>query len=184
MTWRGLRMLARFGGDASGVSAVEFALMTPILALTLVALVDLGLAINARLTLEKELNVAQLYALESKDNISQLQTYLDGTMTTNLTSKGFAFEGTEAKRTASSMCVCPTNAAQTDLSAYSVSCSTSCGGTNPYLFYRIDVITDYALPLVPNFIAETSDLSCASNVTMNKDGVRFCVTRYVQINGG
>lgn len=62
--WRALR------GAQDGASAVEFALLVPVMLLILVAILDLGSNILLRLSLTQSLSSATNYALVSADSVS------------------------------------------------------------------------------------------------------------------
>lgn len=166
-----VRTLRRLFRDAAGVSAVEFAVMTPVLALAIVGIADFGLAINAKLTLEKEVNAAQLVALQAMDDTAVVQTYIDNTMKPYLLDKGFVFDGDDIS-TVSTFCACPDKSAVSNLAAESVACNSSCvfGGATvaAYRYFRIDVTARYPLPFTFGALQDVS----------------FAITRNVQVNGG
>lgn len=166
-----VRTLRRLSRDSAGVSAVEFAVMTPVLALIIVGVADFGLAINAKLTLEKELSAAQLVALQALDDPAVVQSYLTDTMKPYLQGKGFVF-GPGSASTATTFCACPDKSAVADLTAEAVPCTASCvldGATvSPYRFFRLDVVARYPLPFTFGAL----------------DDVGFAVTRNIQVNGG
>ncbi|WP_417307461.1 TadE/TadG family type IV pilus assembly protein [Devosia sp.] len=70
MTGRWCRGLARLRGAESGASAVEFALLVPVMLLILVAILDFGSNILMRLSLTQSLSSATNYALVSSDDVS------------------------------------------------------------------------------------------------------------------
>ena len=63
----------RFVAGESGVSAIEFALIAPILVLILVAGLDLGLALRQRFELNSALNAATSYALVNRARVSSTE---------------------------------------------------------------------------------------------------------------
>jgi Flp pilus assembly protein TadG len=69
------RLLARFGlgafrRDQSGVAAVEFVLVAPVVIMTLVALMDLGTVLFVRFQLDSSVNAAANYAMVNASSVS------------------------------------------------------------------------------------------------------------------
>lgn len=160
----------RLRQDDSGASAIEFALILPIMVLMVLGTLDYGLAINAKLQLEKQVNLAQLAALQSQDQIAAIDAFLD-----SATLEGMGFSADTITIGKSSFCVCPSNvnADLTTTTANHMSCSSTCtvsGATrSPYLYYRVDVTAGFDLPFPFPYFEET---------------VTFNLTRVIQVNGG
>lgn len=58
-----MRLAGRFGRDQRGASAIEFALVTPLMLLLLAAMVDFGFLVHTRSTVETATSSAMSYAL-------------------------------------------------------------------------------------------------------------------------
>lgn len=66
--WRGAD-----GRDASGTTAVEFALIAPVLVLLTIGVVDLGMAIHAAMRLAESTRIGAQYALGDIDDTAGIQ---------------------------------------------------------------------------------------------------------------
>lgn len=68
-----LTQIVRFFQAKSGVAAAEFALMTPVFALCVMTMFDIGLAINERMFLDKVLRSGAQLAMTGESNIPTLE---------------------------------------------------------------------------------------------------------------
>ena len=134
----------RFARDRRGVSAVEFALMTPIILLTAVGVADFGLAIDARMKIEGEVGATQLKILQLREDPAAL-TALRTELQTNVTDlvSGLTLQSSNIEQ----FCACE-DKANSDLTVMGnrITCSSKCGTDTPWLYYRITVSARYDLP--------------------------------------
>lgn len=70
--WNGrlVRSVGTLGRATGGASAIEFALLAPILALVLAATLDFGLVVYIRLSLNQSVSAAANYAMVNADTVS------------------------------------------------------------------------------------------------------------------
>lgn len=61
----------RFANCQAGVSAIEFAILSPLLLLILAAVIDLGTLVYTRMQIESAVSAATAYAFANADNVSQ-----------------------------------------------------------------------------------------------------------------
>jgi pilus assembly protein CpaE len=147
-TWRRRRptikrSLSRLSGDERGVSAVEFALIMPVLLFALLATIDVGFAVSERMAIDHVLRAGAQRAmadpgrqpivavLESTAANSSGQTIADGALALD----------------AARYCACPGNITA------AVSCTHVCtGSVPPFAYYQISASKQYAgiiLPKIP-----------------------------------
>ncbi len=84
MRWKALRSLARLRRDESGISAVEFALVLPVMVLLGVGLTEMGRVVNQATTVQKSLRAGAIYAARNQFPL----TAAVKTTTENLIKKG------------------------------------------------------------------------------------------------
>ena len=112
-----------------GVAAVEFGLLSPIMAFVLVAGVDLGLALSERMSLDNALRAgAQSAAVEATE--AQVLDVMQSTAGPNFSVAGDTSTASQAATfTADRFCACP------EAPATEVACSTICFGPEPTVAY-------------------------------------------------
>jgi pilus assembly protein CpaE len=123
--------LAALRRDQRGVSAVEFALVAPVLFLGLLSTVDIGLAVTERMSLDHVLRAAAQSAMsdQGQDNVRKA---LEGIASRNFTVASPTADnvaGDAVTLSVERFCACAEN-----LSAR-VECSATCAGSAPTLAY-------------------------------------------------
>lgn len=140
------RALGRGAADDRGVSAVEFALLAPILSLSLVAAADLGLAEYQRMTIDHALRAGAQAAVADRP-IGEVSKAAERTLAKHFqvaTSGGSNPEvvALSVKR----YCACP------EKTSVEVVCSTVCtASAPPFIFNRLSASKQYQAMIVPNF---------------------------------
>lgn len=138
--------------DEAGVSAVEFALFAPILFFALLAMVDVGLAVSERMTIDHVLRAgAQSAIVEQRE-----EAVLDAMKST--ARKNFVLSGEEnpsgdhpLSLSVSRYCTCP------DDTETALACSTTCPGpSSTYIFHRMSGQKDYDAIILPTFSLDRS----------------------------
>lgn len=130
----------RLGED--GVSAVEFALIAPVLFFALLSMVDVGFAINERMTIDYVLRAGAQAAMDDPGK-DQVLAVLNDTG-----AKNFAVGAVPTFTVEHPVCECPENA--------DVVCSATCdGGAATSIFYRLEGSKTYtgifmSIPLGPS----------------------------------
>ena len=130
----------RLGED--GVSAVEFALIAPVLVVALLSMVDVGFAIHERMTINHVLRAGAQTAMEDPDD-GEVLAVINETAARN-----FAAGDVPEFTVEHPVCECPGN---TD-----VTCSATCdGGAATSIYYRLEGNKTYdgifmSIPLGPS----------------------------------
>ena len=133
-----------------GASAVEFALLAPVLVFACLTTVDLGLALYDRMTLDHVLRAGAQSAM-GDIGAEEVAVVLEATATNN-----FAIAG-ETNAAGNGLgsgpltidvdryCSCP------DDRSASVSCTAPCPGTTPpFVFYKMSASTSYDGMIIPS----------------------------------
>lgn len=146
------RVLARRGRGFAGwwrcnrgVSAVEFALLAPVLGFVLIAAIDLGLAISERMALDHAVRAGAQSAI-----VDQTEAQVVAVMRTTA-EPNFALSGTvlpagvaPATFTALRYCACAPSLGT------AVACSTICLGSQPtFIYYRVSGQKTYSGWITP-----------------------------------
>jgi len=130
----------------SGVSAVEFALIAPVLAFSLVVMADIGLALNERMTIDHMLRAGAQAAM-SDPGEAQVQKVLQSMVSQPGAPADVTFD--LVKR----YCACPENADVPPATA--PACSTTCSGSAaPFIFYRLQASKLYDAMSLPEILAD------------------------------
>ena len=143
------RRLAALGRDEHGVSAVEFALVSPVLLLIIAGAVDLGGALYTRFQLDCAVNAAIDYAMVNASSVNAtagpaLATTLAGlvanaqgqsTAIASITVNGGpsatiagATAGSGGTASAANACYCPSGVAPTVAWGGAATCGAACSG--------------------------------------------------------
>jgi pilus assembly protein CpaE len=136
----GLPRRRRLGED--GVSAVEFALIAPVLFIALLSMVDVGFAIYERMTIDYVLRAGAQAAMEDPAEGEVLAVLND------TGAKNFVAGAVPSFTVEHPICECPENA--------DVLCSATCdGGAATSIFYRLEGTKTYegifmSIPLGPS----------------------------------
>lgn len=140
--WRALARLLRAG---DGVSAVEFALLAPVLVMGTLSTVDIGRAVYEKMVIDQALRAGAQLAIAGK-NENAIRDALEAVASENFTlSDGTGASGQLAVGV-ESYCGCPgTTAAQVDCTAV---CDT---GIDASRFWRLTASTSFKGTLLPAF---------------------------------
>ncbi|MDK1385675.1 AAA family ATPase [Sinorhizobium sp. 8-89] len=147
------KKVGEFKASETGASAVEFALIAPVLALALVAMADLGFAIYERMTLDHALRAGAQAAM-ADPGATQVYKVMQSTLakSANLANTTVA--------AVTRYCACPENADVKPETAPECG-KTPCANSAPELiFYRLDAATLYrpmsAPEVLPDFDLNSS----------------------------
>lgn len=130
-----------------GVSAIEFALLAPVLVIALLGMVDLGLAVNERMAIDHVLRAGAQSAAAGED-IAVIDQVIRTTAKNNFTvaAPDATGDDTSLALTVNRLCTC---AEQPETS---VVCSTTCAGNAPtQIFYALTGQKTYSGNLLPRF---------------------------------
>jgi pilus assembly protein CpaE len=133
--------------DDEGVSAVEFALLAPMLIFALLAMTDLGLAISERMTIGHVLR-AGAQGAAGDVGVADIDLILRTTAAKNMTlaSAGSSGNDTSLALQVSRICTCAPNPSVV------VVCSATCAGNTPtQVFYALSGQKTYAGLVLPRF---------------------------------
>lgn len=129
-------MASELKKSEAGVSAVEFALIAPVLALSLVAMADVGLAITERMTIDHVLRAGAQAAMADPGPI-QVDKVLQSTLAQSARPANVTLA--PVKR----YCACPENADVTPAAAPECG-KTPCASSAPQLvYYRLEAAKSY-----------------------------------------
>ena len=145
---RAARLLARFGRDQSGIAAIEFAALAPVLVFMVLGALDLTGALTERMAIGHVLRAGAQVAMTDPG-----PTAVQGTMTT--VARDFTLGTTPGPRTlvltSQKRCACP-GVPETE-----VACTTICTGSQPTtISYRLRAEKRYNANLLPDmrFVSE------------------------------
>jgi pilus assembly protein CpaE len=145
--------LAALSRDQRGVSAVEFALIGPVLFLGLVSTVDIGLAVTERMNLDHVLRAAAQSAMSDQGQDS-VRKALEGIASRNFTVASpttGSVAGNVVTLSVERFCACADN-----LSAR-VTCSATCAESAPTLaYYRMTARKAYDGMILPRMNLEVA----------------------------
>ena len=139
------RFALRFASCQTGVAALEFALIAPMLILGLIAMADIGLAINERMEIDQTLRAGAQSALLDQGP-DKLYAALTATAASNfpLLIRGTVGTTTALAVDASRFCACPQN------TGLSVLCSITCASNRPtQVYYLLTASKSYEGMLLP-----------------------------------
>ncbi|WP_322893431.1 MULTISPECIES: TadE/TadG family type IV pilus assembly protein [unclassified Yoonia] len=133
--------------NEDGVSAVEFALLAPMLVFALLAMVDLGFAISERMTIG---HILRAGAQSATENVGT--TAIDRILRTTaadmmaVAEPGTTGDDTSLALSVQLICTCATQP------GVGVACTTTCAGDQPtQIFYALSGTKTYAGLILPRF---------------------------------
>jgi pilus assembly protein CpaE len=154
-----IQTLARFRGrsaavraDQSGASAIEFAILAPILVFAFLTTVDIGLAVHQRMAIDNALRagaeaaMADLGASKVREIVETIAK--DQFTLSDPDAQDGDFQLSEATPLSVSVnrfCACP-EARKTEVGCSTNSCS---GSAKPYVYYRLSADKKYNAILLP-----------------------------------
>ncbi|MGE0668961.1 MAG: TadE/TadG family type IV pilus assembly protein [Sphingomonadales bacterium] len=161
------RLVHAFRRDRRGVAAIEFAFVVPILALIMVAMIDFGLVLYVRFTLNENVSASANYAIVGASSVTStggaalatnlvaiIPTAVNVTATVNNGPTVTRTNGTSSSSgTASNAdsCYCPTVSGSTVTWGSAVTCKSACGsGGLAGKFVSINASTSHT-PLFSNY---------------------------------
>lgn len=130
-----------------GVSAIEFALLAPMLVLALLATVDVGLALTERMTIDHVLRAGAQSATAGVD-VAAIDQVLRTTAANNFTlaAPGATGDDSALALTVSRVCACA------EQPGTAVACSTTCAGSaSTQIFYDLAGQKTYSGIILPRF---------------------------------
>jgi pilus assembly protein CpaE len=136
---------ARFRADESGASAIEFAIVVPVLVLACLATVDVGLAIGQKLDIDQGLRAASEAAMLDlgRDEVEDLAKAIASENSTIAPDGGGS--ATDLEVTVDRFCACPESVS----AAVDCDSGTCADDASPYLFYRLTAEKEFASILLP-----------------------------------
>ncbi len=143
---------SRLVEEENGASAIEFALVAPVLVLACLATVDVGLAIGQKMDIDQTLRAASEGAMLDlgRDEVQDLAEAIAAENSTVASSggDGSAPAATDLEVTVDRFCACPESASSA-IGCDSDACADS---KTPYVFYRLTAEKEFAslfLPTIP-----------------------------------
>jgi Flp pilus assembly protein TadG len=135
-------LVARWRGDETGIAAIEFAAIAPVLVMMVVASMDLSGALAERLAIGHAMRSGAQVALADPGPTAVLGAMRGAAPTFSIgTTAGPATLALSVAR----VCACP------DTPATYVACTTVCSGSRPtYISYRLTGEKVYGAILVPD----------------------------------
>ena len=133
---------SRFCRSDSGSSAVEFALVAPVLFFSLLASIDVGLAVNERMIVDQALRAGAEQAMADPGATAVKSVAEYAAMQSFSVGESGGPLG-EISITVNEYCACPATTTN-------VSCSITCSsGGNPYRFYDLSATKTYNSMIIP-----------------------------------
>ena len=128
-----------------GLSAVEFALLSPLLVLGAFATVDAGMAVYEEMTITNALRSgAHIAAAASSE--AQILSVINSVAAENFTLASGSPSSDDLTTSVASYCICPS------VTSVQVSCVSVCsGGSTPQRFYTIAATKNFDGILLPSF---------------------------------
>ena len=142
---RAFSLLARLFRCRAGVSAVEFAIVSPLLVLGSLATADAGMAVYERMMINQVLRAGAQPALQGASE-SVVRAVLEEAARGNFTVADGDASGDALALDVSTRCACPGEASA------GVDCATVCGsGSAAFRFYRLSAGKTFQGVLLPEF---------------------------------
>lgn len=132
-----------FGGDERGVSAIEFALVAPMIFFSLLSMVDVGFALNDRMWVDQVLRSGGQPAMRDAG-----EAFVEETLKRATCTSGETYPDCTAiplmTFSADRYCVCPTTG------VVDTTCTATCA-VKPQKFYEISATKSYEGIFLPQF---------------------------------
>ncbi len=143
--WRSRRLFRDLLHSTAGVSAVEFAIMSPVLVLCCFGMVDIGMAVYERMMINQVLRAGAQPAFQGM-NDGVVLNVLQETATQNFSVADGEATGDELEVGVSSHCACPGDA------TVGVTCGATCeSGSVALRLYRLTASKAYEGVILPEF---------------------------------
>lgn len=129
MSVRGACILSRLKRNVSGIAAVEFALITPVLAIILIGLIDIGRYVSDRGKMTRAIQTGSHYFMVGGDDGDRARQIISGNL-------GNAFgDRYQPQVSVAQFCTC---------AAVANACNVNCSdGTVPNAFYNLKISATY-----------------------------------------
>ena len=139
------RRMTGWGRCRHGVSAVEFALVAPVLGFSLIATIDLGRGLTERMAIDHALRAGAQSAFNDPGAPTVLEVVRSAAAMNFTLDNGMPVAGTDPLSVATiRFCACPENV------GFAVACSTVCNGAKPtFIYYRMSAQKTYRGRLIP-----------------------------------
>jgi pilus assembly protein CpaE len=144
--------------DEGGASAIEFALVLPILVLACLATVDVGLAINERMEIDHSLRAGSEGAMRDLGE-EEVHDLIDAVASEVFTVRSEDEDEGEIDVSSNGLdvtverfCTCPESVG----AAVSCTAGNCADEAKPYLYYRLSAEKDFATILLPTIPLESS----------------------------
>lgn len=139
----------RFFGANSGIAAAEFALLLPVFALSLLAMIDVGLAVNERMTLDRVLRSGAQLAMSGVQDVDALENaVVSSSAGNNEDGTAPSVDNLDYTLSVTRSCECGGAAG---------SCTQRCGsGEPPSLFYNFRAWQTMETMMLPQFDVESN----------------------------
>lgn len=142
---RTIRQMKQVLRHDHGVSAVEFALLSPILVLGSFATVDAGMAVYEEMMISNTLRSGAHLAI-SAESEAQILSVLQTVAAENFTVASGTPATGELSATVANYCICPTDGSA------EVNCTTTCSsGADPQEFYTLSASKEFVGIILPDF---------------------------------
>lgn len=140
-----------FAKNDLGTSAIEFALMAPILVVGLLIVTDIGLAVNERMLLDQATRAGAELAMNNVDDADTLENMVVSSATGAYGQELNDVDDSEIPDVeVMNFCECP------DAPGAAVTCNTLCtGDIVPSAYWSFFTSKDYDGIFVPTFVIET-----------------------------
>lgn len=165
-SWLSKRLVFRKGSslhaDESGASAIEFGLLAPVLLAALMSTVDLGLALNQKMEIDRSLRasadslMAGTYedepttAAAKKEKVRKLvQAIATGAVTSGNADGADSSSPTDLDIDVDRFCACPESLSTEESNCDTLSCDDAAAR---YLFYRVSATQQYDAVFLPQTI--------------------------------
>ena len=149
-----MRLLRAFRRDERGAAALELSLLAPVLAAALLLMVDVGLAVNNRMSIDHVMRVGAETAMADPGQ-STVQKVLEQAAGQNFSrvaqigdSGALASGGVLVGSTR--FCACP------GARAAAVACTSTCSGKTPLAFYQLQARKTYSGILLSGINMDTA----------------------------
>ena len=142
-----LPTFASFARSTRGASAIEFAIMAPVLIVGLLVVADVGLAVNDRMRLDQAARAGAEFAMNSVDDAATIEDMVKASATGAYGDDLNDVDSSKIPDVAAAMyCECP------DAPGVAASCGNLCAGdVVPSAYWRIEASKDFNGVFVPAF---------------------------------
>jgi Flp pilus assembly protein TadG len=142
-----------FVGQTAGAAAIEFAIVVPILILTMIGVVDFGVGYYRKMQVQDAAQIGAQYAMRHGFDTAAIQ---------NAIANATSFTGITASPAPTEYCGCPSSSG-----VAAVSCTATCtGGTTPGTYMTVSAQGTYTTILPYPLIDSSFTFNAQSTVRM------------------